>query len=611
MMDWPRTTDVIRPLLHAALVLTALAATGRSATAVGGAETITLWSAENESGATEATNVPLGRRTVPSPIYRLPPPRVVTVPSDVGLTIENHFVTEQDPVPPSVAVDYGTGVVDREGGDRTSTATTGYSGDVDTEVVDHLSSAAPPPPPLVGVRSVASPVDALGADFRRVDTHESTDGRRDDGPVADPRWSMDERAAEMTSQAITTPDLEESVLAREWPPRDTNLAANEAPIAAESLRADTTPIGFQPRSGDWAQGEQSARPVATLALPNTPTVAQVSDQVIPAMRKAYGLAGRGAYYAARSEFLEVLRRIAQAKDAEFGTNQHARALAEGLRALDEADDFMPFGVQLEADLDVPALVRSHRTPVLRKGTADVLPHEAIAHYHAFAGQRLAAAVAGEQAGSMALYGLGKIHRQLAAADGDLQSNRKSITMYQAALTAHPANHLAANELGVLLTEDGHHAEAVAMFRRAIQIMPTATAYQNLSVVQRRLGNLRQAAVSEQEAQRLAQWERSVGAVSHRLGVRWVSPDQMARLGPAPERPAVQVASAAPGPPPRRPQQEPTRTAWKLKWPWQRGEKESPAVEPPQPRVAQPINFRSHGPQFHPRMDPIESDTIWR
>jgi tetratricopeptide (TPR) repeat protein len=212
------------------------------------------------------------------------------------------------------------------------------------------------------------------------------------------------------------------------------------------------------------------------------------------------------------------------------SDEHSRALAAGLRALDEADDFVPEGVQLEAELDVRATASSHRTPALGDLTEPLLPHEAVTKYHEFARDQLAKAVGGDQAGSMALYGLGRIDAQLAARkDDDLRFVRDAMTMYAAALAACPDNHLSANELGVLECRTGRPAEAARLFERAIDFAPTATAYHNLAVAQQKLGLHAKAQANEQESQRLAALERAGGSISRRAGVQWVSPGELARV----------------------------------------------------------------------------------
>jgi tetratricopeptide (TPR) repeat protein len=299
-----------------------------------------------------------------------------------------------------------------------------------------------------------------------------------------------------------------------------------------------------------------ATPAANLAYPTN--TAELTSQLLPAVQRGYNLAQHGAFFAARTEFIQVLRRVAQAKDAGSASDEHARALAAGLRALDEADDFVPQGVQLEAELDVRSVASSHRTPLLRDYPEDVLPEEAVTMYHSYAQQRLASAAANEQTGSMALYGLGKVYARMAERrDDDVQCTRSAMTMYSAALEACPNNHLAANELGFLLCRTGHPAESIKQFQRAIDLAPNAIAYHNLAVAQEKLGRAGQAAANEQQSQRLAAIERSQGQISQRAGVQWVSPGEMARvtqpISPSPSTPSTFTA-AKPAPP--------ARTTWR-------------------------------------------------
>jgi tetratricopeptide (TPR) repeat protein len=266
----------------------------------------------------------------------------------------------------------------------------------------------------------------------------------------------------------------------------------------------------------------------------TPTSNELTAQLLPAVRRGCDLAQRGALYAAQTEFIQVIRRIAQVHDSERGTDQHSRALAEGLRAIEEAADFVPTGAGLEGDLDVAIAASSHRTPLVRQSPASVAPHTAVALYHGFAQERMAKAVAGQQAGSMALFGLGKVNaRRAERNDDDVLATRSAMTMYLAALAACPVNHLAANELGVLLCRNGHAAEAVRLFEQTIDQSPSATAYHNLAVAQRKLGLVGQAAANQRESDRLAAWERATGAVSRRAGVDWVPADQFALAAPSP------------------------------------------------------------------------------
>jgi tetratricopeptide (TPR) repeat protein len=301
-----------------------------------------------------------------------------------------------------------------------------------------------------------------------------------------------------------------------------------------------------------------ARPVPggfeTTSSPYTPTTAELTSQMLPAVQRGFGLARRGALYAARTEFVQVLRRVAQAQDAAADTGKHSRALAAGLRALDEAEDFVPAGVQMEAELDVRTAASSHRTSVLPEEPEEVSPFEAVALYHSFAQEQLKEAVAGEQAGSMALYGLGTIYAQLAQRnDDDVQLTRGAMTMYSAALSACPNNHLAANELGVLVCRAGRADEAAALFEQTINFAPSAIAYHNLAMAQQRIGLVGPAAANELESQRLAALERSRGEVSRRAGVQWVTPDEMARASQPINRTATGGEPVA---------QPPAKSTWK-------------------------------------------------
>ncbi|MEX2091775.1 MAG: hypothetical protein WD971_03810 [Pirellulales bacterium] len=348
-------------------------------------------------------------------------------------------------------------------------------------------------------------------------------------------------------EATITP-MDESPSEPWAPPAELSQPPSEPwePPVATPADSTTAPIPSEPESemledleAVWSEGfetapaaapESSENSGASNVTPFAPTTAELSRQLLPTVRKAYGLAQHGAVYAAQTEFIQVLRRIAEAKDAAEGVDTHSRALAAGLRALDEADDFAPHGAQLEADMNVAVMVSSHRTPVLLDAGPTTRPAEAIALYHQFARQQLAQAVAGEQAGSMALYGLGKVQNRLAyEADGELRHERKALTMFLAALDAGPGNHLAANEIGVLLSRGGQPAEAAAHFCRAIDLAPTSTSYHNLAVVERKMGYHEQAAANEQYAWQLAERDRFAGATSRAKGVQWVAPQELSRI----------------------------------------------------------------------------------
>jgi tetratricopeptide (TPR) repeat protein len=248
-------------------------------------------------------------------------------------------------------------------------------------------------------------------------------------------------------------------------------------------------------------------------------------------RRGFELAGRRAYFSARAEFVKALRLVAAGLDAEHQTTVHGRALAAGLTALREADDFIPTGSQLEADLDLESIVGGHRTPILQNVPTDALtPLSTLQCYFAFAQEQLAAAVGNEVAGSMALHGLGNLHKALAAKSSTAipAPEPKALVFYQAALLVNPKNHLASNELGVLLARGGRYEDARLALEHSLSIRSEPTAWYNLSVVYRRLGRSDLA----QRADRLCRVAPGASGCGPQRpdgpAVKWVAPSVFAR-----------------------------------------------------------------------------------
>ncbi len=254
-------------------------------------------------------------------------------------------------------------------------------------------------------------------------------------------------------------------------------------------------------------------------------------------QRAFELAGKRAYFTARTEFIRSLRMLSEALDVHSGTQSHGQALAAGLLALEEADEFVPRGDHLEAGIDVPAIVSGHGTPVLKDTDASSISSlEARQKYYTFAQQQLAQSIGNEVAGSMALYGLGKLHTVLGEQrHASIPSSKsKAVVFHQAALLAVPQNALAANEMGVLMAQYGRLEASRELLLHSLRIAPLPTTWHNLSVVHARLGehDLAQLAREEQAAAaQLAQSRRAEAArgdASLGSPVRWVAPEELAR-----------------------------------------------------------------------------------
>ncbi|HET6884143.1 MAG TPA: hypothetical protein VFI31_28570 [Pirellulales bacterium] len=236
------------------------------------------------------------------------------------------------------------------------------------------------------------------------------------------------------------------------------------------------------------------------------TVTRRAEQMI---RHGYHLAERGALYSARAEFIQALRTIAQAIDLRNGNRDHTQALADGLTTLEEAEDFVPEGSRLESDLDVAMLVRAHHTPACKHlELANLLPVTALQQYYSYAQEQLVLAAGGEEAASMALFGLGKTYTTLAV-EKTLPvaiAEPKAMVFHWSALLAHSGNFLAANELAVLEARWGQFATARSLLQYSVAILPHSVVWRNLAVVHERLGETKLAELARREADVVAQRE---------------------------------------------------------------------------------------------------------
>ncbi|RIK74290.1 MAG: hypothetical protein DCC67_16770 [Planctomycetota bacterium] len=310
-------------------------------------------------------------------------------------------------------------------------------------------------------------------------------------------------------------------------------AAAQPPLSTDHR----SPVADQPSAPQPASDRPSADDAhnsdarqllreASAAATGLPTSAVVTERAQAKIRCGYALAQRGANFAARSEFLEVLRMLAEAKDRQHGAARRTLALTNGLRALDEAADFAPRGSGLDSPGNLKVVLSSHRTPVAQAPECEaLLPQQLADMYYRYAQVQLGAAVAGEPAGSMALHGLGKLYNQIARVEPEKcpSADRRAFTLQQAALLARDDNHLAAHELGVLLAEAGHYRESEILLAQVAAREPNPVVFRNLARVQRKLGREQAAQGSDEQARMLAERDRSASGP-----VVWVAPEALAR-----------------------------------------------------------------------------------
>ncbi len=337
--------------------------------------------------------------------------------------------------------------------------------------------------------------------------------------------------AKLVEDATSTPteDRAEETPAKETAEKDSpkveQTVSKPASPPAEELLADASPL---------TTGE--------------PTSAMVCQRAQEKIQRAYALAQRGAYFASRTELVDVLRMLADAKDRKHGAARRSILLADGLRALDEAADFCPQVGQADSDVNVKVIISSHRTPVGKSDeAAGLMPQQLADLYLRYAQRQLGEAVDGEPAGSMALHALGKIYGQLDKLEPEKQplADRQAFALQQAALVARADNYLAAHELGMLLAETGHYAESETLLGQVATRQANPVVLRNLARVQRKLGREELAVANERQAQVYA---ARTGAPATN-GVMWVPPQALAQTsdGMPPSR-RVAAAPQQPGGP---------------------------------------------------------------
>jgi tetratricopeptide (TPR) repeat protein len=270
--------------------------------------------------------------------------------------------------------------------------------------------------------------------------------------------------------------------------------------------------------------EQEELPWARIR-PRTAEMAAVLEQAELLTRRGVDLASRGATFTARGHFVQALRTISQALDAQQETDHYSRALAQGLTALKEAQDFVPRAGQGEVLVDVAAVAAGHRTELLRTGPPVKSALAAVQRYYTYAQEQLASAAGCETAGSHALYQLGKLTAATAAgAETALVLRGQAMVLHQAALLSDERNFRAAHELGVLLAQSGRWEQARQCLTMAAAIGQQPASWHNLAIVHERLGD---AAAAAQARARLK--GRAGTRLSAAPQVHWVDPGTLARI----------------------------------------------------------------------------------
>ncbi len=117
-----------------------------------------------------------------------------------------------------------------------------------------------------------------------------------------------------------------------------------------------------------------------------------------------------------------------------------------------------------------------------------------------------------------------------------------MVLYQSALMADGANFRAANELGVVLAENGDWVHARNLFAHSVRISPHPATLRNLAIVHAKLGETQ---LAEQAMHQSLAMERA-GHRRNGPSVQWVDPVTFASSAPASDAVLPPVAQSPAG-----------------------------------------------------------------
>lgn len=391
----------------------------------------------------------------------------------------------------------------------------------DIDPADAFASTLKTSPPAPQQEKAAPVATQISGDASTGEKATPTNER----PAAAPK--QDPQALAKAPSATATPDTTGSLI------QDASVPAQVTPVSSTLAIGSTTKsnvirpwIPSKPVKDHSKLPYVSKEQLASLRLPR-----EIDQRTRAMIKQGTSLAKRGAMYSARQEFLSVLQLVAQAYDSQLGIRYHSKALANGLRALEEADDFATRNSDAAVDFNLKAFIAGHKTPVLKNhATDELLPYVAMQRYYDYARQQLAIAGRGSASASAALYAIGRTETMVSRTNtGQAATGPKPLAYYQSALAIDQRNNPAANELGVMLAQAGKVNEAHNVLAAAARVRPTPMLMNNLAQTRRMMngGTIRRRPPMSAD-------QISPQMLARRVPVKWVSPNEFSRgsAGPA-------------------------------------------------------------------------------
>lgn len=303
--------------------------------------------------------------------------------------------------------------------------------------------------------------------------------------------------------------------------------------ASEVARAESTQRRAQ------VQAQRSTR------APLNPQAVRSSEATASRhLSAAAQFASHRALAAANVELESALRTLAAGADASNEKPVQVNQLGAAMRALTEAEDFLPGSAATQSGQSAREIALRHRTSVVRLQDRDIPATDAVEIYFSFAQQSILNSVGHSRLSSEILYQLGKVYTESHGTSVVVTRApaARATLFHETALRIDPANYKSANELAVLLAKVGQWQSAKSYLLHSLSVKQLPEAWINLAKVHEHLGETGLAQRARHEYQLLAQHPTA----TTQAAVQWVAPQQF-------------DAAAAPSPPPVAPTGLPNRS----------------------------------------------------
>jgi len=264
----------------------------------------------------------------------------------------------------------------------------------------------------------------------------------------------------------------------------------EADVELDPILEPNTLQPTPARKENWKELESiplaqpaAGRSLQQTLLPRRRTNPQVEARAREHIDYGESLTRRKSFFAAREEFVLALLLISQSYQTESNPRAYAERFAQGLTALEEANDFVASQSMQKA--------YTHQTQLLTpEEIAVISPTKAMDLYCGFAQSQIEQAIGYSAAGSDALHALGKFESRLSDKNTarSRTSQTRALVFMRAALNVNPSNGSCSNDLGVLLYNMGRLREAEEAFKVSLGSTQTRLGWHNLVSVHKQLAS---------------------------------------------------------------------------------------------------------------------------